>query len=163
MVLRSQLPSTLILIYHWRLQIYNSGVYAYLGYIYRWLIRYFIRPCLLSSFARSLTADSIYIGGAVGKTGYFNVRFFANSNGWFYNHLQRYIRVNIIQYRFSVFKKQTSPLLSVAWSGATELNPLSKRFGILFDCSLLRIGSSVTVVTGYLRLLLIVGGTSLLT
>ena len=44
-----------------------------------------------------------------------------------------------------------------------ELNPLSKRFGILFVRSLLRIGSSVTVATGYLRLLLIVGGTSLLT
>jgi hypothetical protein len=56
-------------------------VYAYLCYIYRCLILYFTGPCLLSSFDNSFTADSTYIGGAVGKTGYFNVRFFANSSG----------------------------------------------------------------------------------
>ena len=46
-----------------------------------------------------------------------------------------------------------------------ELNPSSKRFGTFLDCSLLRLGSSVTVVMGSLRLLLttLVGGTLLLT
>ena len=44
-----------------------------------------------------------------------------------------------------------------------ELNPSSKRFGTFLECSLLRIGSSVTVVMGSLRLLLIVGATLLLT
>ena len=45
-----------------------------------------------------------------------------------------------------------------------ELNPSSKRFGTFLErSSLLRLGSSVTVVMGSLRLLLIVGGTLLLT
>ncbi len=46
-----------------------------------------------------------------------------------------------------------------------ELNPSSKRFGTFLGRSLLRLGSSVTVVMGSLRLLLttLVGGTLLLT
>ncbi len=44
-----------------------------------------------------------------------------------------------------------------------ELNPSSKRFGTFLERSLLRLGSSVTVAAGALRLLLIVGGTLLLT
>ena len=57
------------------------------------------------------------------------------------------------------FVIQTSLLLSVDWS---ELNPSSKRFGTFLARSHFRLGSSVPVVTKSLRLLLVVGGVSLL-
>lgn len=57
---------------------------------------------------------------------------------------------------------QTSLLLSVDWSGTTELNPSSKRFGTFLARSHFRLGSSVPLVTRSLRLLLVVGGVSLL-
>ena len=138
-------------------------MYAYLGYIYRWLILYFTRHCLLSSFDRSLTADSFSLSTSAelfakpaissGSSIIATVVSLTTYSG---------ILELILCITNSLCLIQTSPLLSVDWSGTMELNPSSKCFGIFFFRSLLRIGSSsVTLVTGYLRLL--VGGTSLLT